>query len=92
MAAGARWGRTTRPTTRENPVNRSAREKFIQLAWNAVTKAEDLAQEATRHARDGERNRAEPLAAASALWTDVARTYTAITAVLPELPTTGTES
>ena len=76
-------------------MNRSAREKFIQLAWNAVTKAEDLAQEATRHARNGERDKAEPLAAAGALWADVARSYAEITAVLPEplpeLPTAGTE-
>ena len=70
----------------------STKEQFIQLAWNAVSQAERLAHDAERYARSGEGHRAEPLATAGVLWADVARSYTAIAAVLPEplpeLPTT----
>jgi hypothetical protein len=73
----------------------TTKEQFVQLAWNAVTKAEELASDAQRYASGDERHKAEPIAATGSLWADIARTYTAIAAVLPEplpeLPTGGTE-
>ncbi|MFJ9628075.1 hypothetical protein ACIRU8_10325 [Streptomyces sp. NPDC101175] len=62
----------------------STKEQFIQLAWNAVSKAGELAAAAERHARSNDQQRTEPLATAGRLWADVAHTYTAIAAVLPE--------
>lgn len=75
--------------------NQSTKEQFIQLAWNAVSNAERLAEDAQRWARGDDRHKAEPIAATGALWADISRSYAAIAAVLPEplpeLPTAGTE-
>jgi len=77
-------------------VSMTTQEQYIRLAWNAVSKAEDLAKDADRYAHsDDYRHKAGPLAAAGALWADVARSYAAIAAVLPEplpeLPGDGSE-
>jgi hypothetical protein len=77
-------------------VNKTTQEQYVQLAWNATAKAEQLARDAERYARDEDfRHKVEPLAAAGRLWAEVAQSYAAIAAVLPEplpeLPTAGTE-
>lgn len=77
-------------------MNKTTQEQYVHLAWDATAKAEQLAREAERYARDEDfRHKVEPLAAAGSLWADVAQSYAAIAAVLPEplpeLPTTGTE-
>jgi hypothetical protein len=74
----------------------TTQEQYVQLAWNAVSKAQGLARDAERYAAsDDHRHKAEPIAAAGALWADIARSYAAIAAVLPEplpeLPGDGSE-
>lgn len=74
----------------------STQEQYVQRAWNAAAKAEELARDTERAARNEDlRRKVEPLAAAGALWASVAQSYAAIAAVLPEplpeLPTAGTE-
>ena len=74
----------------------TTQEQYIRLAWNAVSKAEELARDAERYAAsDDYRHKAQPVAAAGALWADVSRSYAAIAAVLPEplpeLPGDGSE-
>lgn len=75
-------------------MNKSTQEQYVSLAWTAASRAAALAGDAENAARiDNDPRQAEALAAAGALWADVARTYTSIAAVLPdplpELPTTG---
>ncbi|WP_019054950.1 hypothetical protein [Streptomyces prunicolor] len=74
-------------------MNKSTQDQYVRLAWNATAKAEQLARDAERYARDEDfRHKVEPLAAAGRLWAEVAQSYAAIAAVLPEplpeLPTT----
>ncbi|WP_030682075.1 hypothetical protein [Streptomyces cellulosae] len=60
-------------------------DQYIRLAFNAVSRAASLAEDAEDAAHsDDRRNQAAPLAAAGALWADVARSYTAIAEALPE--------
>jgi hypothetical protein len=55
------------------------------MADAATTRAASLARDAEAAARSFyDRDKAEPLAAAGALWADIARAHTAIAAVLPE--------
>ena len=74
-------------------MNKSTQDQYVRLAWNATARAEALARDAERYARDEDhRRKVEPLAAAGALWASVAQAYSSIAAVLPEplpeLPTT----
>jgi hypothetical protein len=76
--------------------NESTADQYVRLAWNAVSRAATLAGHAESAAHSSDRRHyAEPLAAAGALWADVARSYAAIAGVLPdplpELSTGGTE-
>ena len=75
----------------------TTQDQYVRLAWNATARAEALAREAERYARDEDlRRKVEPLTAVGALWAEVAQSYAAIAAVLPEplpeLPTDGTGS
>lgn len=55
------------------------RKKHIALADTAVIRAERLAADAERKAIDfGEGHKVAPLAAAGALWADIARAHAAI--------------
>ena len=77
-------------------MNKTTQEQYVQLAWNATARAEQLARDAERAARNEDfRHKVEPLATAGRLWAEVAQSYTSIAAVLPEplpeLPTGGTE-
>ncbi|WP_406462296.1 hypothetical protein OH768_44115 [Streptomyces sp. NBC_01622] len=78
-------------------MSKTTQEQYVQLAWNATARAEKLARDAERYARDEDfRHKVEPLATAGRLWAEVAQSYTAIIAAvlpepLPELPTAGTE-
>lgn len=77
-------------------MDKSTQDQYVRLAWNATARAEALARDAERYARDEDhRRKVEPLAAAGRLWAEVAQSYAAIAAVLPnplpELPTAGTE-
>ncbi|NEA61343.1 hypothetical protein [Streptomyces sp. SID12488] len=58
------------------------RTKHIALADDALTRAERLAGDAERYAQGTEREKAIPLAAAGALWADIARTHAAIAAAM----------
>jgi hypothetical protein len=61
------------------------REELVTTAQNAADKAAVLAGEAEAAAHSfHDRDMAERLAAAGALWADVARAHTSIAAVLPE--------
>ena len=77
-------------------MNQSTHEQYVSLAWTAASRAAALAGDAENGARiDNDPRQAGALAAAGALWADVARTYitiaTALPEPLPELPTGGTE-
>lgn len=74
-------------------MNKSTQDQYVSLAWSATARAEQLARDAERYARDEDHwRKVEPLAAAGRLWAEVAQSYAAIAAVLseplPELPTT----
>lgn len=61
------------------------REQRLTMADTALTRAVSLARDAEDAARSFDRqHKAAPLAAAGALWADVARAHTAIAAALPE--------
>ncbi|MGW3846874.1 hypothetical protein [Streptomyces fagopyri] len=61
------------------------RDQRISLADAAVTRAAGLARQAEQAAESNDfRHKAEPLAAASAAWSDIARSHAAIAATLPE--------
>ena len=61
------------------------REERLTMADAAATRAASLARDAEDAARSfHDWHKAEPLAAAGALWADVARAHAAIVAVLPE--------
>lgn len=61
------------------------REQRLTMADAAATRAAGLAREAEEAARgDNSRHKAVPLAAAGALWADLARTHAAIADTLPE--------
>jgi hypothetical protein len=77
-------------------MHKTTQDQYVQLAWNATARAEALARDAERYARNEDfRHKVEPLATAGRLWAEVAQSYTSIAAVLPEplpeLPTGGTE-
>ena len=63
------------------------REQRLTMADAAATRAAILARhaESAAHTDDpNRRHKAQPLAAAGALWADVARAHAAIAAVLPD--------
>jgi len=63
------------------------REQHLKLADSAVTRAERLAGDAERYVTSHDPNRysqVQRYAEAGAVWADIARTHTAIAAVLPE--------
>lgn len=60
------------------------REERLTMANAAVERAAGLARDAEIHARHSEsRHRTQPLAAAGALWADIARIHTDIARLLP---------
>lgn len=64
------------------------REQHLDLADAALTRAENLAGEAERHAHNPDSpHKTAPLAAAGALWADIARTHADIARALPETET-----
>lgn len=63
------------------------REQRLTMADAAVERAAKLARDAERNATDYP-HRATPLAAAGALWADIARAHAAIAATLPADTTT----
>ncbi len=61
------------------------REQRLTMAAAATTRAARLASDAEDAARSiHDRTKAAPLAAAGALWADIARSHAAIAAALPE--------
>lgn len=61
------------------------RQEAIAKAEDAANKAAKLAAEADRRANHADyQSRVTPVAEAGAVWADVARSYAAIAAVLPE--------
>jgi len=62
------------------------RDQHLKLADAAVTRAEQMAGHAENFAHSGDQHRHKvgPYAAAAAAWADIARTRTAIAAVLPK--------
>ncbi|MFJ8027435.1 hypothetical protein [Streptomyces sp. NPDC096311] len=61
------------------------REQRLTMANAAMERAADLARDAELHARHSEsRHRAQPLAAAGALWVAIARGHADIAVLLPE--------
>lgn len=66
------------------------REQRLTMADAAATRAAYLARDAESHARSDESHhwpKAERLAAAGAVWADIARAHAAIAAALPETET-----
>ena len=71
------------------------REKHLQLADAAVTRAERLAGHAEKAAHSSDPNhhiQTGRLAEAGALWADIARSHAAIAAALPEAETEDTDA
>ncbi|MFF4356921.1 hypothetical protein [Streptomyces sp. NPDC001604] len=69
------------------------REQHLKLADTAVTRAERLAGDAERYATHPDYpHKVAPLAAAGALWADIARTHAAIAAAMPETSDTKPEA
>ncbi|NUP32147.1 MAG: hypothetical protein HOU01_10560 [Streptomycetaceae bacterium] len=63
------------------------REQRLTMADAAATRAASLARDAERYATHPDHtHKAAPLAAAGALWADVARAHAAIATALPETP------
>ncbi len=63
----------------------STQQQYVRLAWNAASKAAELAKHAEAAAHHSDRQEQAPaFAAAGALWADVSRSYAAIAAVLPQ--------
>lgn len=63
----------------------STPQQYVRLAWDAASRAAQLAGHAENASRQrGQQDQVAPLAAAGALWADVARSYAAIAAILPE--------
>ncbi|NGO43777.1 hypothetical protein [Streptomyces ureilyticus] len=61
------------------------REQRLAMADAAAERAASNARDAERYARtDDHRHKTAPLAAAGALWADIARAHTAIAQALPE--------
>ena len=61
------------------------REQRLAMADDAMTRATSNARDAERYARtDDHGHKTGPLAAAGALWADIARTHAAIAQALPE--------
>lgn len=61
------------------------RTKHLKLADAAATRAERLADKAEEYARHTDYpHKVAPIAAAGALWADVARSHAAIAAAMPE--------
>lgn len=63
------------------------RDQHLKLADQAVTRAERLAGDATRFSADYP-HKVASLAAAGALWADIARSHATIAAALPETEST----
>ena len=69
------------------------RTKHLALADAAVTRAETLAGDAERAAHSNDfRHKTGALAAAGALWADIAKTHTAIAQTLPQTETETTDA
>ncbi|MFJ8934193.1 hypothetical protein ACIRL0_00525 [Streptomyces sp. NPDC102365] len=67
------------------PNDPTTQQQYVALAWNAVSRAAQMARQAEDAANQrGRQDQVAPLAAAGALWADTARAYVAILAVLPE--------
>lgn len=61
----------------------STQQQYVSLAWDAASRAAQLAEHAERAARNPDKQaKAAPLAAAGSLWADVSRSYSAIAAAL----------
>ncbi|MDQ1037251.1 hypothetical protein QFZ75_003667 [Streptomyces sp. V3I8] len=70
------------PETGSDP---TTQQQYVGLAWDAASRAAQLAEHAERAARNPDKQaKAAALAAAGALWADVSRSYSAIVAVLPD--------
>lgn len=64
------------------------RIKHLDMADDAVLRAEDIAREAQRAVEDGDSlGRIPRLTAVGAVWADIARAHAAIAAALPETKT-----
>nr|WSY53822.1 hypothetical protein OG999_29385 [Streptomyces sp. NBC_00886] len=64
------------------------RAQHLSLADSAVRRAENLAGDAERYATGNDYlHKVAPLAAAGALWADIARAHAAVAAVLPTTET-----
>lgn len=60
------------------------REQHLKLADDAATRAERLAEDATRYATHPDHpHKVAPIAAAGALWADIARAHAAIARATP---------
>lgn len=69
------------------------RQQRLTMADAAVSRAASLARDAEKYATHPDyTHKAAPIAAAGALWADVARAHAAIAAVLPETVTETTEA
>ena len=64
------------------------RIKHLALADAALTKAENLAGDAEKAAKGDARHKAEPFAAVSAAWSDIARSHAAIAQAMTDDDTT----
>jgi hypothetical protein len=58
------------------------REAHLKLADAAIERAASIAREAEHAAKGDARHKAQPLAAASAAWADIARSHAAVAAAL----------
>lgn len=69
------------------------REQHLKLADDAVTRAERLAGDAERYANHADYpHKVAPIAAAGAVWADIARAHAAIAAAMPEANDAKTEA
>ena len=69
------------------------REQHLKLADVAITRAERLAGDAERYATHPDHpHKVAPIAAAGALWSDIARSHAEIAAALPKTFDESTEA
>ncbi|MEU0433704.1 hypothetical protein ABZ153_19090 [Streptomyces sp. NPDC006290] len=68
------------------------RDVQLKLANAAIDRAAGLAREAEHAAKGDARHKAEPLAAASTAWADIARSHAAIAAAMTSTDDTAPEA